>query len=559
MDGVKRRIGAIAEIRPNWVNPVIEAHEFKTSVITSRNGTEQRDALRQTPRIEVTLRADTMGDLGRRVVADVQRFRDSGFHLPIRWRNLTLQGDHAAGATALTFAEDLPWWIVPGTQLIVETTGAQELVEVSSLTGRTVTLAAAMQVAASSASLVSAAWKTRFPKVNKLVSLVNTHRNSQFDFQVEPGSLPVGAGPSRANYGAHEGYPVFIAKPDWGTSPSLESDDEGSMVDFGKGLRSFTFHRDSITLHYSARYRGMSQAEVDELLGLVYHLRGSQGFVWFPSRMEDHRLVTSASQGENALVIAGDELRTTYNQDRTLTTIAAIWPDGCTQFNRIETVGASGDDTYLGFVDQWTRPVDETVTLSWGMLGRLLTDRAEVTWLTSEHADITLTFKAQENDWVPAFYTPEPRLVADVTNFGSPWDDPVAYPYTEFDIGSMGVPLSALDRALVTCGGFVEGLVDTNGSLTYITRIGAWFFDANGVEILPYGDEVQTVSLEETRPEGETQYTRADLGPLTVPPGTRFVRFRGGIIHSTEWENSGCWVSYPQWGQLYDMENLKCL
>lgn len=550
MEGTLERIGAIAACRPNWRHGVVETYEFKTYVSTSRDGSEQREAMRQTPRIGVTMTADTIGDLARRLQNDLHRYRGQLIYLPLRWRAVETTASVNPGADEITVS-DVPWWMVAGVHLVIETPTTQELVEVASVSGSTVTLTSFLQRAAGAGSSVMLAVETRYPQTNTLSSIVNTHFGSQFDFAVEPASLPLEAAPAAKYQGAHEGYPVFVTRPDWTTSPTIETDDMREVSDFGRGLTANYFYRDHLAPIRSATFRAMTQAQLDELLGTFYALRGSQGWVWTTGWTEDFKVVVNGGSGTKSVTVAGDELRTIYANDPRLTTLAVVWPDGCVQFNRILSLTASGANTVVNVEDAWRRTVDDTAQITWGTTSRLMGDRIEVTWQTSEHADVKMTFKPLPNDWIPTMLVRDTKVIADVTNFGDNWN---VYDWTNFDLEAEYVPLGLVDRGRAIFNAAIYGRVDTNGSSSYQVRLGAWFFDANGVEMEDYAVVLTDLRY---RDSGQADYD-VRIENMTIPIGCRSIRVRGGVQHSTETETRATWLTHADWGLIYDMENLKC-
>lgn len=550
MKGTLERIGPIAACRPNWRNGVVETFEFKTYVSTSRDGSEQREALRQTPRIGVTLSADTMDDLARRLAHDLHRYRGQTIYLPLRWRSVDLAAQADAGATQITVSA-LPWWTVAGVHLVIETGTTQELVEIAAAGGSTVTLTGPLQRAAGAGSLVMLAVETRYPQLNTLSSIVNTHYGAQFDFAVEPASLPLAAAPAARYQGAHEGYPVFITKPDWTNSPTIETDDMREVSDFSRGLTASYFYRDHLAPVRSATFRAMTQAQLDELLGTFYALRGSQGWVWTAGWGEDFKVASPGISGNTSVTIAGDELRTIYAEDPRLTTLAVVWPDGCTQFNRIVSVSASGGDSIVAVADKWRRTVDSTTRVTWGTTSRLMGDRLEVNWITSEHADVKMTFKSLPNDWIPTLLARETKVVADAFNWGDNWG---TYPWTNFNLISEFVPLGLVDRGRVIFNASVRGRVDGNGSDSYQVRLGVWFFNASGQEM---EDEEVTETVLLNRALGDWDFN-VEIANLPVPVGCRSIRVRGGVNHSTETEIRLANLTHADWGLIRDMEDLKC-
>lgn len=554
MDQTKTRIGPIIAVRPNWRHQVTEEYEFLTSIITSRDGTEQREAMRQTPRITVQFTADQFGDLARRLTRDLHDWPDGVFALPVRWRAAELDGDHPAGSPSLTFTGNLPWWMAAGAKLVIETEDATESVAIASVAGSTVTLESATAAAAPDRSRVTPGWDVRYPAVNTFDSITDEHKQALFRFDVVPGSLPVAVAPVRLDQGAHEGYPCFLHKPNWGRNVSMESDDMREVVDSGRGVTDVSWYLAGPVMRHTFTYTSLTQSRVDELLGSFFHARGRQGFHWFSTRKSDLRAIANAPAETYEVTVDGDDTLHLLDGDPTLTTIVATWPDGAVQFNRIDNMSDVSGDTLITVRNPWEREIDDLTMLSWGVLARLIADRAEVNWITSEIADLTLGFRALKSDWVDTWNDFIGTQIPYNYSTSTGWNDPSEY--AEIDFVKNGVPLGAVDRSLCeTQAQLVCKWPDNpnGGSLSTSYALQLAFFDEADALIT----SITPITGFSNRASGEYGEFSINVPLRTIPPGTRYIRVKARMAISYQtWEGEVS-MRAPRWGLEYDMEELK--
>lgn len=138
ISGVRARLWPAA---PNWSNTYKITYAFKTEIIVSASGREQRSALRRTPRKIIEYTA-TMRDGDLRAAKDRLWGRQHlGLVIPEAPRFTTLAAPMASGAQELTVVE-APAWLMPGGMIVLSDGVRSESFAVREVDGAVVTTVA---------------------------------------------------------------------------------------------------------------------------------------------------------------------------------------------------------------------------------------------------------------------------------------------------------------------------------------------------------------------------------------------------------------------------------
>lgn len=446
MRKVFNRVGDIVANQPNWSSDVMEEFSFLTSVIEARDGTEMRDALRQTPRIELQYTSDQVEQAQQRMFYDLNRFENSGLWIvPVRWRNVRLESEAQVGDISIEINKDVPWWLNEGTTLVLENDDTQEAAVVASIAGRIITLTETLQTGFGAGNFVLLAHSARFQKDNTLTSRTDRHRQVVSRFMVDPGTAP--EWPTEiVDPVVHEGYPTFPQKPDWSSNLRTKLNDQRETVDHDRGVIDVTRFRKGSMIDYTMDFTATTQAVADELIGWFTHHMGRRGHFWMPTQMNDLTITTNALTDTKTLVVAGSDFHRAFNDDETLTTVMVKFADGCVQFNRIVSTEFTAGNSVITFHDKWERDVTTDLTISFAFLVRFRDDTLKVRWRSAQAAQMNLAFRPVPNTWVPAPVIHDFRGLPQL--YGNNSNDPVAQPskWLKIDLVAEGVPIAAIDR-----------------------------------------------------------------------------------------------------------------
>lgn len=577
------RVGDIVAHKPNWSSPVTEEFSYLTSIFTAFDGSEKRDALRQTCRMEVEYVSDVLDDAARRVFYDLNRLDSNGvFVLPTPWRRTSLAADVTFGDLVFSITDDKPWWLEAGTVLVLESDTVQEAVTVASVGGTTVVLEEAMQTSFSVGAKVCLAHTVRYSDTNTLSSQTNRHRRTISRFQVVPGSTPEWPVEVDASV-IHEGYPVFLPDPNWKVGFETNIAGQWNVLDNDRGRIDVSRDLDSSLFDFSMGFTKMTQADTDKLLGFFMEHMGRRGNFWIPSPYVDFTVAAAEQVYSYNLTVKGSEFYRSFLGSDTATTVMVKFPDGCMQFNRIEAMEVDGNgDTVLTLADWWEREVLPEHVGSICFLCRFMSDSIEVEWKSSEAAEMSLGFRPTPNIWIrdeiiTQNMSPFPRSYNNTSS--SPAVDPDQW--LRVDIEAAGIPIAAFDRGEVNLSHsqYMKG----SGALPTISvDTLVQFHDADDVVLDIAKSETPEADFdggsgnplqgEETEDTARYSFPSKRIPPHNLyadpdeygfPRAVRFVYFRGNfIVHpifgGVEEAEYSIAFTHPSWG-FYEQEgNIGC-
>jgi hypothetical protein len=560
MDKALRRVGTITAVRPNWSSPVTEHLEFLTSILTSRDGTERRESMRQSPRVTYEFTADAFKGLARRLTADFNQWPTDGIHVfPVRWRSAYLASDIAGGAT-LGLDRTPPWWMTAGAKMVIEGSEAQEVVEIAAIGAFSITLTESPTENFFIGDRIMLGQDVRYDQATSIQSLVATHRQSSVKLDANPKRLDLTDVGSTPRY--HEGYEVLLHPHNWRSPISSTFDDQREVVDFNMGVIdvtrpiNFTIHRE--TLNFTM----LDVDAIDNMIGFFARQRGQRSPFWVPTSLNDAEYISGGSIGTTTVTIEGTEFLDAYDNDETYTTLSVKFLGGGRQFNRVISMVEDAGNTRLTVESAWVGDVAQSVLISFGFFARLMSDRLSITWLTDSIAETNISFKALPS----AYMAPDGDFVS--FNVEGPYTTNVIQDktnpahYTTLDFVAKGVPLSAIDRGLgvatIVCdANFTTKSVCSSQGLVGQTQISCQIeaFDVNG----------NLLALEQpaSHPGSDSGFTEDSYSfsdTIILPIGSRFIRVYHQVVidfcHATDFRSVFGIVSTRDWGLGYDIEDL---
>lgn len=383
---VKQRSGLIPITTPNWKSNVGVDYEFKTTVAASQNGTEQRRALRQTPRVSYEF-STILTEAGvHRHMADLAASQDSLFTVPTPWRWTRIAGITGA---VVTLAE-VPFWVQAGVRLILESATQQEIVTVASVSGSDVTLSAEPGYSFAANDRLWHAGLARAQDKVTLAAQTNTVFDGQVSFALDPGADPLVL-PTLAR-SMHEGKDILAIRPNWQSAPRFEIATSRDLVDFGRGVigdyNALPYHSRTLRLGYTFT----DPRAAEEFLAFFCLCQGKRASFWMPTWTAD--LTTTNTVARN-IEVAGTDIYDAYNGSPVYNAI--YWAGQVNRVSSMEVIN-SGADTRLVMADSWSNTIPAGTRLSWCPLWRWATDKLTFEWETNGVAEVSTAFQTLPNE-----------------------------------------------------------------------------------------------------------------------------------------------------------------
>lgn len=382
---LKTRLGRIAGVRPDWSSPVEIEYNFKTSVLTAYDGTEQRSALRSTPRIQIAHRSVLTQAEASRHLADMASGQDTLFVVPARWRFAPISAIAGAAVTL----DAVPFWAVAGATVVLSSATTEEVREIASVAGNVVTLTLAPSGSFAPGDRLIYAYQALANDAAGFEAQTDNLFTATLEWTADPARDPVPAAPvSPAQF---EGRDLFTVRPNWRGRPTLEFNSLRRMFDPERGRVAWDSPQNynAATLTMDVTRFGLLDAE--EVIAFFVRQKGKRGAFYAPTWLSDID-AQPQSAGASTLVVPGLEFIDAY-QDHPVWNVA--YANG--QANRITGMGISGGNTVLQFADPWAADLPEGTKVSWCPLWRFATDRLQVRWLTDTVAETRIALTTLAN------------------------------------------------------------------------------------------------------------------------------------------------------------------
>lgn len=369
----------------NWDRGATETVEFRTEIITSRSGREQRRALRSVPRWKYDFSGWEKGD-GYRKLNNLLRKRGGqpwAFQHPADW--ITLSADAAAGDSTIS-TDVTPTWLQEGVCVILEWGRNQrELVRVR------VVLLGALVIDAALVNNIPAGAKIRRAMYGVLgapfsQSMVTTDV-SEYSITFNANPDGVFTMPDGEPFATYDDYEVFSMRPNFAKDIQFDFDPQYEQIDYGMGrVETFLPKNTSIDTR-KFTYLGKTKAEAQSLIQFFCRQKGQRGEFLVPTWGHD---LKPSVIGINT-VNFDDETAKLLQENPLYGYVFFMMANGNSIVNKI--VGVSSNT--ISFQDNMTFP-SPVVFISLMARCRFATDALAVDWRTGTVAEIVFTFRAVE-------------------------------------------------------------------------------------------------------------------------------------------------------------------
>lgn len=367
---------------------------FQTDIFTSRNGTEQRRATRDRPRVSCRFDCPIWSDDDFKLARiQLRGSQNAPTAIPDYTRRATLASASSAASDQLDLGT-VPDWIVEGSWLILCNAGDYELVQVDSIYLDVITLTAPLANGFSTGATVRRA----------LVGLLNgalrstmTRHGAQtitVQLDVYPSLIP--QEPEAGTVETLDGYDIFDENIDFSARPGMTYQFPVEQIDFGIGrtaqFRPIEFARE-IT---ETTHTGLAFADVDRIERFFMRTKGSRGAFWRSTREHDFTISSLASGGDH-IVIAddnaiSDQLGAIDYSEEPLA-VALCLDDGTKVYRRVQNIFANGTQSRIDVAGNISASVSEIVRGSFMRLVRFANDELSIEYGGSNNSSTRLRFQ----------------------------------------------------------------------------------------------------------------------------------------------------------------------
>ena len=394
--------GRLWPFLPNWDSKFAQTFEYKTEILTSRAGREQRIAQRTTPRTTIEFSCVATGDDRKLLGRILDRYQHVDHIVPDIPRHTFLAADVASGALTLPL-EEIPEWLIEGTIVVLAANGnvaMNRVITVDSL-ANTIGLSDATTSDWGEGTYVCYGMLGTLESSTGTRRLTNDTTEVSVKLSGKPGYEPYIAPPAASR--TLNGREVFLVKPDWSSTPQVTHTWPVEFVDYGRGTtQKFT------PIMFGSRveqwsYVNMSFDEAEEIVNCFKRMRGRRGEFYAPTWEEDITAADTLVIGTNTIRAAGLELYQDYAESTVFKAILIRLKDGTNLVRKITGMSqlsdGLGDDTRITVSGTWPRDIftDEILMICWMPVHRFASDSLTVEWLADDKSRTQISVQTIED------------------------------------------------------------------------------------------------------------------------------------------------------------------
>lgn len=384
------------DYRPNWRESVTVGLEYRTDIITSRSGKEQRRALRNEPRKTVEYTIGIHRDKLRAFERLMARWQTKAVTMGDPTRGTTTTATLMALENSVAVAS-VPRWLTAGTPVMLESGDRREILLVSDVAFGVVTFTSGAllnwPVGAMLRPTISGLLGTSISETNLTDELAEV----RISLAVDPGSEPVYI--TDGGFMIHGGREVFPFAENWLEPVETQFSWNRDTVDFGYGRISSYTPTDFGTRIHRASFLNVSAEQAQEMSDFFDRMKGQQGEFYWPSSTNDLPPAAPLVEGGDTMRVAGRETFDAFNDDTVYRAVAVRLFDDRMIYRTVIDMYLDAGDTIIQFSEPWISdvPVSEIVRVSWMTAARFASDQFTAEWTTSEVMQSQLAIQTLED------------------------------------------------------------------------------------------------------------------------------------------------------------------
>ena len=380
---------------PIWgqnVSDYLVRRSYKTDIIISRDGKEQRRANLDFPRKTIEFKSNMQNLAGTGPGSNLWRTLNGmfvtglqrGWFIPDQSRGVAATLTNTSPLTVTLVPATAPTWLVAPYYVVIHRGVQLEVHAVVNVSGNVITLAGTTTLSWPNGMVVHPAVEGFL--ANQIDTSVNykTWLAVDINFEVDPGTEyfdpPI---PAPVSFNGRE---VFLTQPVIVKPINLQRMTVRESVDFGIGLVE-RFHPVPFSPRtWKASYPTISQDTFNALRSLQDRMHGMRDEFYMPTFENDLPVL---SAGANTIVVAGTEVASDFAGSTLYQAVAVFMPNNTIIFNVLTSITTNGINTTLTFAGNWPTSIPTNATVSWLPAWRFASDTLEFTVLFTDGAEDT--------------------------------------------------------------------------------------------------------------------------------------------------------------------------
>lgn len=388
---------AVWQFEPDWASKFKVTYDYKTEIIESRRGNEQRVSLREVPRVTYDFTCNLSERDYRTAASVILQSYDTQISMPI-WNRAT-RLTASIGGTAFT-TETNESSIFVGADVIFIWRSllgtVNQVATVATKSGKNITLTAAPSVTIPADAVLYPMAKGHLSASTKTSAIGDRNGVISISFEVDPSFEVMRSIPTAPM--TYDGYELILIEPNWTNDVSIEYSTMMDTLDYGVGVKSFYSPKPFNDRVTTATYLGASRDEVNALIDIYRRARGRLGEFYMPTFVEDMRLTEPLTAGHRTLTMYGGQGLIDFDLSVAFTRIAIIYMDGTVETRKVTDIDTGGGVTIVTLDSDITHDVspEDVNMICWLPLCRFASDTLVVEWITDSVGEVGFTTKMLE-------------------------------------------------------------------------------------------------------------------------------------------------------------------
>jgi len=383
--------------RPTWDRGILERLEWKTDVLRSYNGREQRRKLRKGARRSVEFDVLISDADRRQLETTVGGWQARVWALPVWWSARTPTAPISLGATSIAISTANSDFAAGGLAIVLAPDGTNEVVEIDTVGASALNLRRPTASAWSTLAQVFPAIPARMDQAVALARFTGSAAYLRARFTgTEPADFTA-ATPATTFLG----YPAITARPLMAGEIGLGMRRKVEEIDGDVGAIYVDDEAGLPLLDQSHGWLAVTEGEAAALRGLLYLLAGRFGAVWLPSFADDFTVRANIAAGAAAI----DVVHTNYGRYLVGTPgrnhLAIFLRSGAVSLHKISgsvEVDATTERLTLSPTVASSIATSDILAVSFLSLVRLGSDAVEVQHWTGESIEVATSFASFRHD-----------------------------------------------------------------------------------------------------------------------------------------------------------------
>lgn len=377
----------------NWSSPVTENYEFKTDIVTSQSGREQRRSLRRNPRLAIETRINPVGASLIKLRRQLTFWGQYPFWQPDWVRRAPAASTVSVGVSSIQISSPLRGARVGMKVIIDMPSGSATTYTLTEVTATSLRLSGPVLELIPAGTMVHLAYQGYIPSGQQGQLVTDRVSTMITRFEADPTEiLPIDAAVAGQTF---SGLEVVTLRPNWQNTVDLSHDYEVYDVDNGRGVKQ-RYHPVSYNRPTTKwMMRNMDAARSEAVLQFFTRMKGRLRVCYLPSLIDDLPPMAPLAKNSDKFKVEGlDAMQ--YWDGAVQRAIRVEGADGTIWYRRVVSMAQATADTEVRVDTPW--PSNLAVKqISWMARCRLASDLLVLSWLSDTISECDLSFTLLED------------------------------------------------------------------------------------------------------------------------------------------------------------------